>query len=117
MKMRTFLLLVLGFFATVLWICRVKIGTQWPERVDVNFAVSLTVLASGGLMAVVSLFALLQRGLKGQSLDQSLPLVLALLGGLLLYQVNWGAALAFGMIGTATIVTQHLGGPKTPPKA
>jgi hypothetical protein len=117
MKIRTLFILLLLFFVVVLWICRVKIGTQWPERVDVNFAVSLTVLASGGLMAVVSLFALLQRGLKGQSLDQSVPLVMALLGGLLLYQMNWGVALALGMIAAAAIVMQHLDGPKTPPKA
>jgi hypothetical protein len=116
MKIRTLFLLLFVFFATVLWICRVKMGTQWPERVDVNFAVSLTVLASGGLMAVVSLFALLQRGLKGQSLDQSVPLVMALLGGLLMYQMNWGVALALGMIATAAIVMPPLGGPKSPPK-
>ena len=116
MKIRTLFILLFVFFAAVLWICRVKIGTQWPERVDVNFAVSLTVLASGGLMAVVSLFALLQRGLKGQSLDQSVPLVMALLGGLLMYQMNWGVALALGMIATAAIVMQHPGSPKPPPK-
>jgi hypothetical protein len=116
MKLRTLLILLFVFFATVLWVCRVKIGTQWPERVDVNFAVSFTVLTSGGLMAVISLFALLQRGLKGQSLDQSVPLVAALLGGLLLYQMNWGVALALGMIGAAAVVMQHLGGPKSPPK-
>ena len=41
---------------------------------------------------------------------------MAVLGGLLLYQVNWGVALALGMIGTATIVFQHWNGPKPPPK-
>jgi hypothetical protein len=117
MKIRTLLILLFLFFLTVLWVCRVKIGVQWPERVDVNFAVSFTVLTSGGLMAVISLFALLQRGLQGQSLGQNLPLVAALLGGLLLYQMNWGVALALGMIGAATVVMQHLGGPKSPPKA
>ena len=66
----------------------------------------------GGLIAAVSLFALLQRGLGGQSLDQTLPLIIALLGGLLLYQVNWGVALALGMIGTAAVVVQFWKGPK-----
>lgn len=110
MKIRTFLILVLLFFIVSLVIGRVSIGLRWPERVDVSYGVSLTLLAVGGLIAAVSLFALLQRGLSGQSLDQSVPLVLALLGGLLLYQINWGVALALGMIGTAAVVMHYLGG-------
>jgi hypothetical protein len=117
MKIRTFLILVLVFFVLTLVIGRVSLGTRWPERVDVSYAVSLTLLAIGGLIATVSLFALLQRGLSGQSFDGTLPLVIALLGGLLLYQVNWGVALALGMIGTAAIVVQFLGGKKGPPNS
>ncbi|MGD0615032.1 MAG: hypothetical protein ABSA69_06275 [Verrucomicrobiota bacterium] len=117
MKTRTFLILLAVFFGFTLWLGRISSATErWPERVDVSFAVSMTMLAAGGLIAAVSLFALLQRGLGGQSLDRTLPLILALLGGLLLYQVNWGVALALGMIGTATIVFQHWNGPKPPPK-
>jgi hypothetical protein len=109
--------LLFVFFGLALWLGRISTGMgRWPERVDVSFAVSLTVMAVGGMIAAVSLFALLQRGLSGQSLDQTLPLVLALLGGLLLYQVNWGIALAMGMIGTAAVVTQRWNGPKGPPK-
>jgi hypothetical protein len=115
MKIRTFLILVLAFFALCLVVGRVSIGPHWPERVDVSYAVSLTLLAVGGLIAAVSLFALLQRGLSGQSLDQSLPLILALLGGLLLYQINWGVALALGMIGTAAVIMNCLGRSKRPP--
>jgi hypothetical protein len=115
MKIRTFLILVLLFFGLSLLIGRVSVGPRWPERVDVSYAVSLTLMSLGGLIAAVSLFALLQRGLGGQSLDQSLPLLMALLGGLLLYQLNWGVALALGMIGTAAIVVQYLSGRKRPP--
>jgi hypothetical protein len=116
MKTRTFLILLAVFFGFALWLGRISSVTErWPERVDVTFAISMTMLAAGGLIAAVSLFALLQRGLGGQSLDQTLPLILALLGGLLLYQVNWGVALALGMIGTAAVVTQHWKGPKGPP--
>jgi hypothetical protein len=115
MKIRVFLILLLGFFGLALWLGRVSNGMgRWPERVDVSFAVSLTLLAVGGLIAAVSLFALLQRGLNGQSLEQTLPLTLTLLGGLLLYQANWGVALALGMIGTAAVVMHYLGGPKGP---
>ena len=112
MKTRTFLILVLVFFALSLMVGRVSIGAHWPERVDVSYAVSLTLMAVGGLIAAVSLFVLLQRGLSGQSLEQSLPLIFALLGGLLLYQINWGVALALGMIGTAAIILHYLRGPK-----
>jgi hypothetical protein len=115
MKIRIFLILVLLFFALSLVVGRVSIGLRWPERVDVSYAVSLTLLAVGGLIAAVSLFVLLQRGLNGQSLDQCLPLIIALLGGLLLYQPNWGVALALGMIATAAVATRSLGGPKRPP--
>jgi hypothetical protein len=115
MKIRYFLLLVLLFFALCLVVARVSTGGRfWPERVDVSYAVSLTLMAVGGVIASVSLFVLLQRGLKGQSLDQSLPLIFALLGGLLLYQINWGVALALGIIGGAAIVMHYLGGPKGP---
>jgi hypothetical protein len=117
MKIRTFLILLFVFFGFALWTSRVTLGSNWPERSGFSFAVSMTVLAAGGFIAVVSLFVLLQRGLSGQSLEHSLPLVIALLGGLLLYQVNWGAALALGLIGAAAIVTQALGGPKSPPKS
>ena len=114
MKTRTFLILLAFFFLLCLWVCRISTGARpWPERVDVSFAVSLTMLATGGLIAAVSLFALLQRGLNGQTLDQCVPLIIALLGGLLLYQVNWGVALALGLIGSAFIITRHLSGPGT----
>ena len=115
MMIRYFLILLLVFFGLCLQLCRISTGGgRWPERVDVSFAVSLTVLAAGGLIAAVSLFALLQRGLNGQTIEQSLPLIIALLGALLLYQINWGVALALGMIATAAVITQHWGGPKGP---
>jgi hypothetical protein len=115
MKMRYFLILLGLFFALALWLGRISTGMgRWPERVDVSFAISLTALAVGCLMAAVSLFALLQRGWSGQTLDQSLPLIIALLGGLLLYQENWGIALALGMIGTAAVIMHGLAGPKGP---
>lgn len=114
MKTRTFLILLAVFFLLALFVGRVSTGSRWPERVDVSFAVSLTMLAVGGGVAAVSLFSLLRRGLEGQGLGQSLPLIIALLGGLLLYQMNWGVALALGMIGTAVIVMEHLGRAKGP---
>lgn len=109
MKIRTFLILLFVLFVLCLLVGRVSISARWPEKVDVSYAVSLTLLTVGGLTAAVSLFLLLQRGISGQPLDQSLPLVFALLGGLLLYQTNWGVALALGLVGTAGIVTHHLG--------
>jgi hypothetical protein len=115
MKMRTFLILLVAFFAVCVFLCRISTtGGRWPERVDVSFAVSLTVLAVGGGIAAASLFALLQRGLSGQSLEQNLPLVIALLGGLLLFQINWGVALALGLIVAASVIVHGLGGSKGP---
>jgi hypothetical protein len=115
MKLRIFLILLLVFFGLCLLVCRVSTGGSfWPQRVDVSYAVSLTLLAVGGLIAAVSVFSLLQRGLSGQGVEQSLPLIIALLGGLLLYQVNWGVALALGMVAIAAVILQHRGGSKGP---
>ncbi|MFO1478537.1 MAG: hypothetical protein U1F98_18050 [Verrucomicrobiota bacterium] len=108
MKMRTFLILTVLFLLGSLATCRVS-GSRWPERVDVSFAVSMTVLAVGGAIACASAFALLQRGLAGQPLDSNLTLVTGLLGGLLLFQINWGLALALGLIAAAAIVARGFG--------
>ena len=113
MKIRYFLVLLALFFAFALWMGRISNGVgRWPERIDISFAVSLVALSTGATIAAVSLFGLLQRGLSGQTLEQSLPLVLAMLGGLLLYQANWGIALALGMVATAAIITQRWHGPR-----
>ncbi len=104
-----FLILMLVFFGLALCIGRVSIGANWPERMDVSYALSLTFMAVGGVTAAASLFILVQRGLASQTLDQVLPLIIALLGGLLLYQINWGVAVALGMIGTAAVVMHYLG--------
>ena len=113
MRIRYFLILLALFFAFALWMGRISNGVgRWPERIDISFAVSLTALGTGAAIAAVSLFGLLQRGLSGQSLEQSMPLLLALLGGLLLYQTNWGTALALGLVATAAIISQRWHGPK-----
>jgi hypothetical protein len=114
MKTRTFLILMAVFFLLALVVGRVSIGLRWPERVDITFALSLTLSTVGALIAAVSLFCLLQRALTGQAIEQSLPFILTLLGGLLLFQLNWGAALALGMVATAVVVTSRLGRPKGP---
>jgi len=113
MKIRYFVALLGLFFVFALWMGRISNGMgRWPERIDISFAVSLAALGTGAAIAAVSLFALLQRGLSGRTLEQSLPLVLSLLGGLLLYQANWGIALALGAVATAAVVTQRWNGPK-----
>jgi hypothetical protein len=114
MKLRTFIILLGLFLLGSLAVCHVS-GSRWPERVDVSFAVSMTVLAVGGGIASVSAFALLQRGLEGQRLESNLTLMIALLGGLLLFQINWGVALALGVIAGTAIVADRFGRPKDPP--
>lgn len=116
MKMRTFLICVLILFGLVLLLGRVSIGSSWFQRVDVSYALTLTLCTVGGVIAMVSLFSLLQRALAGQALEQSLPFMVTLLGGLLLYQLNWGVALAFGMLGTTLVVMHHWGRPNGPGK-
>jgi NhaP-type Na+/H+ or K+/H+ antiporter len=116
MKMRSFLICVAVFFVVVLLLGRTTMGTHLPDRIEVSFALTLALGAVGGVIAAVSLFSLLQRSLAGQALEQNLALLIALLGGLLLYQANWGTSLALGMVATAVVVTHYLGGPKTPTK-
>jgi hypothetical protein len=113
MKIRTFTISWLVLFLLCLTV-RHGYNSRWPDQLDISYAANLSVLVVGGLTASVSVFALLQRGLSGQTVAQNLTLVIALLGGLLLYQSNWGIALAIGMIGTAAVVTHHWSGPKEP---
>ena len=115
MKMRSFLICVFGFFLVVLLLGRTTMGSHLPDRIEVSFALTLALGAVGGVIAAVSLFSLLQRSLSGQATEHNLTLVIALLGGLLLYQANWGIALALGMVATAAVVTRYLrdpGGPR-----
>lgn len=114
MKLRTFLICLFVFFLAVLFLGRVSVGGAWPQKVDFSYAVTLTLSSAGGLMAVISVFKLFQHSTSGLSLEQIVPLVVALLGGVLLYQANWGVAIAIGAVATGAIVTRRILGSKDP---
>src|SRR5438045_2396475 len=71
-----------------------------------EMAVSWTMRAIGGLIAVVATFGLFWRALNGDPLELQFGFVLALLGGLLLVNVHWSLAIALALIGLALIVRE-----------
>src|SRR5436190_10176342 len=71
-----------------------------------DLAVSWTMRAIGGLIAVVATFGLFWRALNGDPLELQFGFVLALLGGLLLVSVHWSLAIALALIGLALIVRE-----------
>src|SRR5437016_4615993 len=90
-----FALVVLVIFLIALFNDRDLAGAE--------MAVTLTMRAIGGLIAVVATFGLFWRALNGDPLELQFGFVLALLGGLLLASVHWSLAIALGLIGLALI--------------
>jgi hypothetical protein len=71
-----------------------------------DMAVSWTMRAMGGLIAVIATFGLFWRALNGETLDLQFGFVLALLAGLLLVNVHWALAISLGLIGVALIIRE-----------
>jgi Na+/proline symporter len=74
--------------------------------VGADLAVTWTMRATGGLIAVVATFGLFWRALNGEPLEMQFGFVLALLAGLLLVSVHWSLAIALGIIGVALIARE-----------
>lgn len=73
---------------------------------DADLAVSWTMRALGGWIALVATFGLLWRALHSDALELQFSFVLALLAGLLLVNVQWSLAIALGALGVALIVRE-----------
>jgi hypothetical protein len=100
-----FVVVVLMIFAFVLT------RSHRPQDVLADEAALMwTQRAVGGLVAAVAAFALLLRGLAGETLGRQLGLVLPLLGGLLLAGAHWSVALAMGAVCVALLGKGWFGG-------
>jgi hypothetical protein len=100
-----FVIALLGIFAFA--------ATRSRQPADLladEAALMWTQRAVGGLVAAVAAFALLLRGLAGETLGRQLGLVLPLRGGLLLAGAPWSVALAMGAVCVALLGKGWFGG-------
>jgi len=74
------------------------------DVLEANAALSWTMQAFGGLIAIVAAFGLFWRALNGDALELQFGFVLALLAGLLLVDMHWSLAITLGAIGVTLII-------------
>ena len=98
MKTLHFVVLLVGLFIAALIFIHMKRGVDAIDRMELSLALNWTFSAVGGALAAISGFLILSRAVTGTALTQILPLVVALAGGLLLYQNHWATAVALAAI-------------------
>ena len=103
-----YVVLLVGLFLAALLFGRQRLGLDISERFEWTLALGWAISAAGGGVAAISAFLLLQRAMNGATLQQVLPLLIALLAGLLLYQSHWAIAVALAAIVVAWSVTEFL---------
>ena len=106
MKTLHFIILLIGLFLAAFLFARQRHGLDAMERMELSLALNWALMAVGGGLAAISAFLLLLRAMAGTTLQQGLPLVVALLGGLLLYQNHWAIAVSLAAIVVAWSVTE-----------
>src|SRR5689334_17483862 len=82
----------IGIFALVVLLIFIIVRVSADDAVDTartEFAMSWTMRAIGGLIAIVAAFGLFWRALNSDALELQFSFVLALLAGLLLVTVHW----------------------------
>ena len=88
-----FLIVVLMIFVFVIT------RSHRPEDIIAHEAALMwTQRAVGGVIAAIAAFALLLRGLAGETMERQVGLVLPLLGGVMLAGAHWSVALAMGAV-------------------
>ena len=98
MKTLHFIILLIGLFLVAFLFGRQRHGLDAMDRMELSFALNWALTAVGGALAAISAFLLLLRAMAGTTLQQGLPLVVALLGGLLLFQNHWAIAVSLAAI-------------------
>jgi hypothetical protein len=106
MKTLHFIILLIGLFLAAFLFARQRHGLDAMERMELSLALNWALTAVGGALAAISAFLLLLRAMAGTTLQEGLPLVVSLLGGLLLYQNHWAIAVALAAIVVAWSVTE-----------
>jgi hypothetical protein len=112
MKPINFVVLLVGLFLAALLFGRQHLGLDISDRFEWTLALGWAISAAGGGVAAISAFLLLQRAMNGATLPQVLPLLIALLAGLLMYQSHWAIAIALAAIVVAWSVMEFLRPPK-----
>ena len=119
MKTSHIVVLVVSFFAVALWFGphaagfpdgRVVSMATMPDPGTVHWmaALEFTATALGIMIAAISAITILGEALRGARLPQMLPAVVALFGGLLLYQRHWSVAVSFAAIVLGWGVAEYL---------
>lgn len=119
MKTSHIVLLVVSVFAVALWFGTHAAGfpdgrmvsmVTMPDPGNVRWmaALEFTATALGILIAAIGAFTVLCEALRGSRLPQILPAVVALFGGLLLYQRHWSVAVSFAAIVMGWGVAEYL---------
>ena len=98
MKTLHFIILLIVLFLAAFLFGRQRHGLDAMDRMELSLALNWTLTAVGGALAAISAFLLLLRAIAGTTLQQGLPLVVALLGGLLLFQNHWAIAVSLAAI-------------------
>jgi hypothetical protein len=82
-----------------------------PEDIIAHEAALMwTQRAVGGIIAAIAAFALLLRGLAGETMERQVGLVLPLLGGVMLAGAHWSVALATGAVCVAFLYEGRFAG-------
>jgi hypothetical protein len=116
MKTLHFIILLVALFLVALLSSRQRLGIEPTDRLAWSLAWNWVMTVTGGTFAAVSVLLLLQRGMAGSGIQQVLPLVIPLLGGLLIYQAHWALAVALALVVAAWSVLEFLRASKTPKK-
>lgn len=117
MKTSNFVILVVALFALALWYgeraFRITTGGPMfgmpdPGSVRLTAAFELVANAIGVAVAAISALRLLQCAFQEAKLPQLLPVVVALFGGLLLYQRHWAIAVALAVVVVGWLIVGYL---------
>jgi hypothetical protein len=84
------------------------------EVLSIELALTWTVRMLGGLIAAIAAFALLMRGLGGETLERQYGFAMPLLAGLALMWQHWMPVAALGLLGVALILRHGLHRPPYP---
>jgi hypothetical protein len=116
MKTLHFIILLVALFLVALLFSRQRLGIELTDRLAWSLAWNWVMTMTGGTFAAVSVLLLLQRGMAGSGIQQVLPLVIPLLGGLLIYQAHWALAISLALVVVAWSVLEFLRISKAPKK-
>lgn len=106
MNSRTSRIVFFLFVVGLVILTMTMIGTGIRDAVKSELAILLLRKAIGIFIATVAAFVILLRALDGTSLADSLPLLVALFGGLTLLTADWPAVVPLGLVIVGFVVIE-----------